>query len=223
MGSMRNAMSRYTGVGTFNKSMAKGKILTYQVEEFRKLLKFEKEENIWWRDQIEHALDYDLLADIGLDFNQEKMYQSGFEFRSFDEFPIENFKDVLEAIVIICEHSLHLPDVMWAHDSIVWNNLVFKSLKDGFATEINQEEKDAVLELLNLSNSIDSGLKAEFDTLAHLDAFFFKILEVLHDMYKDNNTCIDALCGEKTIAAPRWENFNKYQIEQHLKQIEGKN
>jgi hypothetical protein len=42
-------------------------------------------------------------------------------------------------------------------------------------------------------------------------------------MYKDNNTCIDALCGEKTIAAPRWENFNKYQIEQHLKQIEGKN
>jgi hypothetical protein len=113
--------------------------------------------------------------------------------------------------------------VMWGHDSVVWNNLVFKSLKDGFAAEINQEEKDAVLELLNLSNSIDSVLKAEFDTVTHLDAFFFKILEVLHDMYKDNNTCIDALCGEKTIAAPRWENFNKYQIEQHLKQIEGKN
>jgi hypothetical protein len=222
LGSMRNAMSRYTGVGTFNKSMAKGKILTYQVEEFRKLLKFEKEENIWWRDQIEQALDYDLLTDIGLDFNQEKMYQSGFEFRSFDEFPIDNFKDILEAIVIICEHSLHLPDVMWAHDSVVWNNLVFKSLKDGFAAEINQEEKAAVLELLNLSKTIDSVLKTEIEVITHLDAFFFKILEVLHNTYKDNNTCIDAFCGEKLIASPRWENFNKFQIEQHLKQIEGK-
>ena len=84
-GSMRNAMSRYTGVGTFNKVMAKGKILTYKVDEFRKLLKFTKEENIWWRDQIESTLDYALLEDIGLDFNLEKMYQSGFEFRSFDK------------------------------------------------------------------------------------------------------------------------------------------
>lgn len=221
MGSMRNAMSRYTGVGTYNKSMAKGKILTYQVEEFRKLLKFEKEENIWWRDQIEHALDYDLLSDIGLDFNQEKMYQSGFEFRSFDEFPIAYFKDVLLAILLICEHSLHLPDVMWGHDSVVWNNLVFKSLRDGFAAEINEEEKTAVLELLNLLDSSDSELKAEFAAITHLDAFFFKILAVLHDRYKDNNTCLDALCGEKTTAAPQWPNFNKYQIEQHLKQIEG--
>lgn len=225
MGSMRNAMSRYTGVGTFNKSMAKGKILTYQVEEFRKLLKFEKEENIWWRDQIENALDYDLLADIGLDFNQEKMYQSGFEFRSFDEFPIENFKDVLEAIVVICEHSLHLPDVMWAHDSVVWNNLVFKSLKDGFAATINQEEKDAVLDMLKLvepSNPNASALIAKFSSIEKLDAFFFAILEELHALYKDNNTCIDALCGEKLSTAPRWENFNQFQIEQHLKQIEGK-
>ena len=148
LGSMRNAMSRYTGVGTFNKAMAKGKILTYQVEEFRKLLKFNKEENIWWRDQVELALDYELLSDIGLDFNQEKMYQSGFEFRSFDEFPSSYLNDVLHAIILICEHSLNLPDVMWGHDSVVWNNLVFKSLKNGFLTEINEEEKAEVLELI---------------------------------------------------------------------------
>jgi len=58
LGSMRNAMSRYTGVGTFNKVMSKGKVLTYNVEEFRKLLKFDKEDNIWWRDQVESALEY---------------------------------------------------------------------------------------------------------------------------------------------------------------------
>lgn len=223
LGSMRNAMSRYTGVGTFNKVMAKGKILTYQVEEFRKLLKFDKDENIWWRDQVELALDYELLSDIGLDFNQEKMYQSGFEFRSFDEFPSSYLNDVLHAIVLICEHSLHLPDVSWGHDSVVWNNLVFKALKNGFQTEINCEEKKEVLELLQLtklSGANQEVLKAEFDSITKLDEFFFKILAVLHDMYKDNNTCVDAMVGQKTTAAPKWDNFNKYQIEQHLKQIE---
>lgn len=215
-GSMRNAMSRYTGVGTFNKTMAKGKILTYQVEEFRKLLKFEKEEKIWWRDQVEAALDYELLSDIGLDFNQEKMYQSGFEFRSFDEFPATYLNDVLLAIVLICEHSLNLPDVSWGHDSVVWNNLVFKSLKDGYLTKVNEAEKNEVLNLLQLNS-----FKAEFEEIILLDEFFFKILAILHTKYKDENTCIDSMVGEKTNAAPKWDNFNKYQVEQHLKQIEG--
>ena len=224
LGSMRNAMSRYTGVGTFNKAMAKGKILTYQVEEFRKLLKFNKEENIWWRDQVELALDYELLSDIGLDFNQEKMYQSGFEFRSFDEFPSSYLNDVLHAIILICEHSLNLPNVMWGHDSVVWNNLVFKSLKNGFLAEINEEEKAEVLDLLQLIDPSDANaneLRKEFDAIVLLDEFFFKILAVLHDKYKDNNTCVDAMHGEKTTSPPKWDNFNKYQVEQHQLQIEG--
>lgn len=222
LGSMRNAMSRYTGVGTFNKTMSKGKILTYQVEEFRRLLKFDKEENIWWRDQVESSLDYELLSDIGLDFNQEKMYQSGFEFRSFDEFPSGYLNDVLHAIVLICEHSLHLPDVTWGHDSIVWNNLVFKALKNGYRTEINEEEKNEVLEVLQLFTSSDgslNALRAEWDAITMLDAFFFKILAVLHEKYKDDNTCIDAMYGGKAKAAPKWDNYNKYQVEQHLQQI----
>jgi hypothetical protein len=222
-GSMRNAMSRYTGVGTFNKVMAKGKILTYKVEEFRKLLKFEKDENIWWRDQVESNLEYELLSDIGLDFNQEKMYQSGFEFRSFDEFPSSYLNDVLHAIILICEHSLNLPNITWGHDSIVWNNLVFRALKYGYSTEINEEEKVEVLNLLDLlnpSNENSNALKTEFDGILLLDEFFFKILEVLHNKYKDNNTCIDSMHGQKTSSPPKWDNFNKYQVEQHLLQIE---
>jgi hypothetical protein len=222
-GSMRNAMSRYTGVGTFNKSMAKGKILTYQVEEFRKLLKFDKSENIWWRDQVESDLDYELLSEIGLDFNQEKMYQSGFEFRSFDEFPASYLNDVLHAIILICEHSLHLPNVNWGHDSVVWNNLVFKSLKNGYLTEINEEEKREVLDLLQLLNPSDTNfilLKNEFDAIGMLDEFFFKILAVLQDKYKNDNLCIDSMYGQKTTSPPKWDNFNKYQVERHLQQIE---
>ena len=222
LGSMRNAMSRYIGVGTYNKAMPKGKILTYNVDDFRKLLKFEKEENIWWRDQIEADMEYEMLSEVGLDFNQEKMYQSGFEFRSFDEFPAEYLNDVLFAIILISEHSLNLPDVQWGHDSKAWNNLVFKTLKMGYATEINEDEKNEILDLLQLLNPSDNNyisLKSEFDAIVMLDEFFFKILAVLHDMYKDNNVCLDAMCGQKTSSPPKWDNFNKYQTERHLQQI----
>ncbi|MEO6176922.1 MAG: hypothetical protein ABIP27_17345 [Flavobacterium circumlabens] len=222
LGSMRNAMSRYIGVGTYNKAMPKGKILTYNVDDFRKLLKFEKEENVWWRDQIEADMEYEMLSEVGLDFNQEKMYQSGFEFRSFDEFPAEYLNDVLFSIILICEHSLNLPDVQWAHDSKAWNNLVFKTLKMGYATEINEEEKKEVLDLLQVLNPSDSNfdtLKAEFEAIVLLDEFFFKILAVLHNKYKDNNICLDAMYGQKTSSPPKWDNFNKYQTERHLQQI----
>lgn len=222
LGSMRSAMSRYTGVGTFNKSMPKGKILTYKVEDFRKLLRFQKEENIWWRDQIELDLDYELLLDVGLDFNQEKMYQSGFEFRCFDEFPAAYLNDVLFSIILICEHSLHVPDVTWGHDSIVWNNIVFKTLKHGYLTELNETEKNEILDLLQLLNPSDSNfnkLQTEFEAIVMLDEFFFKILEVLQDKYKYNNVCIDSMYGQKTSFPPKWDNFNKSQVEQHLQQI----
>jgi len=222
LGSMRNAMSRYIGVGTYNKAMPKGKILTYKVDDFRELLKFKKEENIWWRDQIEADMEYEMLSELGLDFNQEKMYQSGFEFRSFDEFPAEYLNDVLFSIILICEHSLNLPDVQWGHDSAAWNNLVFKTLKMGYLTEINEEEKKEVLDLLQILNPADSNyeaLKSEFEAIVMLDQFFFKILAVLHDKYKDNNICLDAMYGQKTNFPPKWNNFNKYQTERHLKQI----
>ena len=222
LGSMRNAMSRYIGVGTYNKAMPKGKILTYNVDDFRKLLKFEKEENIWWRDQIQSEMEYELLSEVGLDFNQEKMYQSGFEFRSFDEFPAKYLNDVLFSIILICEHALNLPDVKWGHDSVAWNNLVFKTLKYGYLTEINEDEKDEVLDLLQLFSPSDSNystLKTEFEAIVLLDEFFFKILEVLHTKYKDNNVCIDSMYGQKTSFPPKWDNFNKYQTEQHLQQI----
>ncbi|WP_281238304.1 hypothetical protein [Flavobacterium praedii] len=222
LGSMRNAMSRYIGVGTYNKAMPKGKILTYKVDDFRKLLKFEKEDNIWWRDQIELEMEYELLAEVGLDFNQEKMYQSGFEFRSFDEFPASYLNDVLFAIILICEHALNLPNVTWGHDSVVWNNLVFKSLKYGYLTEINADEKKEVIDLLQLIDASQTNytvLKAEFEAILLLDEFFFKIVEVLHHKYKDNNVCLDLMCGQKNNFPPKWNNFNKYQIEQHLQQI----
>ncbi len=219
-GSMRNAMSRYTGVGTYHKSLGKGKILTYPVEEFRKLLKFSKEENIWWRDQVETSLSYELLTDLGLDFNREKLYQSGFEFRSFDEFPASYLPAVLHAIVLICEHSKIFEEVRWAHDSKAWNNLVFRALKDGYSAQIFNEEKLEILKTIRLVDDHILELPEQWKSFDKLDVFFFAILENLHHRYQKENQYLDSLMGQPMEHAPVWENFNLHQQEQHLKQLE---
>ena len=213
-GSMRNAMSRYTGVGTYHHSMAKGKILTYPVEDFRKLLHFKKEDNIWWRDQIENTLSYELLNDLGLDFNREKLYQSGFEVRSFDEFPTTSLPAVLQAIILVCEHSLSYGEIQWASNDIAWNNVVFKALKDGHAAIISIEEQQTYLNLFNLPT-----LLGTVKTSMKMDAFFFSILSALHDQYKEQNQIMDLLLGGPADTAPHWENFNEYQVNQHMKQL----
>jgi hypothetical protein len=101
--------------------------------------------------------------------------------------------------------------------------LVFKTLKHGYSTEITTDEKNEVLSLLQLLNPSDANynlLKTEFEAITALDLFFFKILEVLFEMYKENNVCLDLMIGGKLVTAPKWDNFNKFQTEQHLKQIE---
>jgi hypothetical protein len=214
-GSMRNAMSRYTGVGTYHKSMPKGKVLTFPVEEFRKLLNFKKEENIWWRDRIESELCYELLSDVGLDFNREKLYQSGYEFRSFDEFPTEYLPEVLHAIVLISEHAQHEEEIEWASNNVIWNNLVFKTLTQGYKTEMTEEEKNEIVRVFKLPASLQNALA----DVNRLDEFFFRILQHLHDQHNDNSEYLKAFLYEKAEDAPRWGNFNEHQVEQHEIQI----
>ena len=215
-GSMRNAMSRYTGVGTYHRSMPKGKVLTFPVEEFRKLLNFQKEENIWWRDRIESELSYELLSDVGLDFNREKLYQSGYEFRSFDEFPTEYLPEVLHAIVLISEHAQHNEEIEWASNNVIWNNLVFKTLTQGYRTEMTEEEKNEIVRVFKLPASLQN----ELQKVNRLDEFFFQILQHLHDLHNDSSEYLKAFLYEKTEDAPRWDNFNEHQVEQHTKQLE---
>ncbi|WP_316633125.1 hypothetical protein [uncultured Flavobacterium sp.] len=59
------------------------------------------------------------------------------------------------------------------------------------------KRKKEILNLLQILNPSDSNydiLKSEFETIVMFDQFFFKILAVLHDKYKDNNVCLDSWC-----------------------------
>ena len=145
---------------------------------------------------------------------REKLYQSGFEFRSFDEFPTTSLPAVLQAIILVCEHSLSYGEIQWASNDIAWNNVVFKALKDGHAAIINIEEQQTYLNLFNLPT-----LLGTVKTSMKMDAFFFSILSALHDQYKEQNQIMDLLLGGPTDTAPHWENFNEYQVNQHMKQL----
>jgi len=155
-----------------------------------------------------------LLTDLGLDFNREKLYQSGFEFRSFDEFPEGHLPAVLQAIVLISEHALQFDAVPWCTDNITWNNIVFRSLKEGHKTIINAEEQKELLQIFKLNDIVEAGQENQ-----KLDAFFFGILEILHNKYQDENQLMDLLLGQRAETAPNWSNFNQYQVEQHLAQL----
>jgi hypothetical protein len=151
-----------------------------------------------------------------LDFNREKLYQSGYEFRSFDEFPTEYLPEVLHAIVLISEHAQHGEEIEWASNNVIWNNLVFKTLTQGYKTEMTEEEKNEIVRVFKLPASLQNELKA----VHRLDEFFFQILQHLHDLQNDSSEYLKSFLYEKTEDAPRWENFNEHQVEQHTKQLE---
>jgi hypothetical protein len=126
-GSMRGTISRYIGVGTYNtNTMIKNKILVANIEDVKPT------NVIWWRDIIKAKLKYKLPdTEIGLDFNFNKHFQSGFEFRLLDGFPIEYLKDVIDILLLICVHALsfnNLSDIKIAQENQIWNDLVVETI-----------------------------------------------------------------------------------------------
>ena len=116
-----------------------------------------------------------------------------------------------------------MPEGAWLHDSLQWSSLVFKSLKYGFSTTITPEEKTEILSLLQLLDVEDENygiLQKELEAIENLDLFFFKIIEILFYKYKDNNICLNTMYGQKRETPPNWDNFNKYQYDKHVEQME---
>jgi hypothetical protein len=105
--------------------------------------------------------------------------------------------------------------VPWCTDNITWNNIVFRTLKDGHLAEISAAEQMEFLQIFHLEN-----LSASLPASQRMDAFFFSILKELHARYQNDNQIMDSLLGGPMVDAPHWSNFNQYQLEQHLKQLE---
>jgi hypothetical protein len=211
-GSMRATISRYIGIGTYNmKEMGGGKNITKKVENLKPTgVK-------WWRDMIKEKLKYNLPeSDIGLDFNFAKHYQSGLEFRLLDGIPLETLKDVLDIIILICEHSYSYDkttDILTSSVSQTWNNIVYKSIIDGYNAKITTDEITDLLRILKIDITID---KEEI----LLENFYYKVLEYLFELYKNKETFAIKYMTKDFDKIKRWDNFNKIQEMEHIKSLE---
>jgi hypothetical protein len=210
-GSMRIAISRYISVGTFNPdTMIMGKLLTDSVDELR------PKNIVWWRDMIAEDLLYNLPKnEIGYDFNYGKHYQSGLELRFFDGFPINILKDVLDIIILICEHSysfINLKNIEKSSTSQIWNNLIYKSIVYGYKGTINKNEMNDVIKILNI-NIIFT------ETELTIEEFYFRILEHLFLIYSNKETHVIKYLTKNFNKINRWENFNKKQHLEHIKSL----
>lgn len=216
-GSMRAAMSRYIGIGTYDAElMKKGKLLTSPADDLRPKNNTVK----WWRDMINEDLLYNLPKnDMGFDFNYGKHYQSGLEFRILDAMPLETLKDVLDVIILICESSYsyeRISNIPSCSTSQTWNNLVYKSLVYGYQATINKNEMHDILRVLNIS------IKFTDDKMT-LEDFYYEVLEHLFDIYNkvDTRAIKYMTCNFNKIN--RWDNFNKKQALAHIKSLESVN
>jgi hypothetical protein len=205
-GSMRATLSRYIGIGTYDTQvMPKGKILT--IDNFKEPL---------WRTRVANEMLYKLPENlIGLDFNFNKHYQSGIEFRILDGIPMDILKDVLDVIILICEFSVHSQNIPIAASSNLWNDLVYLSMSRGYKSCITSSQIMEFLNILQLSLEINDDQKEEQITL---EDFYYLILENIFERYKMNSKIIHLMTRDFN-GIKRWENFNKIQSINHMNSI----
>jgi hypothetical protein len=212
-GSQRATMSRYIGIGTYDtRTMISGKLLTESIDKLR------PKKVIWWRDMIEEDLSYKLPEkEIGFDFNYGKHYQSGLEFRILDGIPLDILKDVLDVIILICEHSYNYEkqeNIQSCSESQSWNNIVYKSIVYGYRAIVSKNEIEEILKMLNINMSVD-------ENKLTLEEFFYRILEYLFEIYnRGDETHVIKYMTTNFYKITRWENFNKKQELAHIQSLE---
>lgn len=139
-GSLRNALSRYIGIGTYDTTkMQKGKVLTIDASG----------NSPQWMTSFYSKSAYEPLATIGLDINFNKHHNHGIELRIFDWFPEEQLEGLLNVLVHAADAGLQVqPNSPRANAT--WNIMVEKVLFDGKAAAFSMQEIENFLEPLQI-------------------------------------------------------------------------
>ena len=206
-GSMRATISRYIGLGTYDyNNMPNGKILQKNIDEC-------KPKVTWWRDLIEKNMLYKLPEkEIGLDFNFKKHYQSGLEFRILDGIPMNILKNVLDIILLLCEHSYHV-DVPNSTNNQVWNLLIYISCSRGYRGAIQKNQALEICRIMKIK------MEVEVDDIMSIEDFYYKLLENIFELYKNKETKVIQYMCKNFTKINRWENFNKIQCDEHINSL----
>lgn len=152
-GSLRVAMSRYIGCGTYNTvTMKNGKCNTISATDAPVAT-----ETDGWYNSLHRDSAYVTLDDIGLDINFNKHYNHGIELRFFDWFPEDRLEELLEICICCMDHALQNDLMEDCRTNKIWNRLMQRSISEG------QRMKIWTSELRSLRTSINCPELKGFD------------------------------------------------------------
>jgi len=133
-GSLRLMLSRYIGLDIYDtEKMEKGKILNDFVYKNKK----------HYFNKLHENSPYIPPETIGYDFNYNKFIKHGIELRIFDYFPEEYLKDIINFIILICQHSIYneIPDVKNDEE---FQYFIIDVLKNGSKAMVSQSLRDKI-------------------------------------------------------------------------------
>ena len=214
-GSLRLMMSRYIGLGTYNTdTMESGK----KLNDFEYKNKNNKNNNK--RDSSssssKHYFNelhskcgdvYNPPETIGYDINYNKFKNHGIELRVLDYFPEEYLKDVINFLVLLCQHSLY-SEISPPQDSQLWNDFAISCIKDGSDSIVSHDLYCKIREICGMPerNGCFECLKKNRDNRTIMEVIV-KISSYLYEKYKDDTILVTKMSPDmKKIV---WVNYNK--------------
>jgi hypothetical protein len=146
-GSLRCALSRYIGVGTYDTTkMPRGKLLV----KTRTDSPVAQEPHGWmWR--LAQESGYVSLPEIGYDINFNKHHNHGIEFRIFDWFPEERLEELLTILVHVADAAQEITPCSPIRNSI-WNDLTYNAIKYGKEAQLTPSHIMELTKQLKLEN-----------------------------------------------------------------------
>ena len=132
-GSQRLCASRYVSVGTFDTAeMPTGKILTQP---------YLRVPGRWYeRIHDMSGCAYTIRDALGVDINFNKHWNHGLEFRVFDWFPESRIEELFRLLIWMCDEGLSLGNTPLPQASKIWNGLLAKSVAQGAAATLSENE-----------------------------------------------------------------------------------
>ncbi len=128
--SQRAAVSRYTGVGSYDTTqMQNGKLNTIPRADARVA------QDNGWMVLYGRENAYRELAEVGTDINFNKHYKHGLELRFFDYFEPDRLPQLLRVLACACDQAIQGP-MSIPQESPLWNTLVEMVFQYGEAAQI---------------------------------------------------------------------------------------
>jgi len=221
-GSLRLAMSRYIGLGTYDSmKMEKGKLLdTCKYIEYNEYNNDCHNGPVTYFSKMHENSPYIPPKKIGYDFNYNKFKKHGIELRFFDYFPEQHLESVINLLILVCQHSLLQP-VPDPRACPLWNDLSAAAIMQGSDAKISDAmftrlcEVFGVLEVKTCWRSLMSGWY--FTQKGHMKSVAKKLSDHLYANYKSAPICLKISPNMKPIKIIDYNSIIKMEYKKMTK------